>query len=209
MSGIQTSSRCRRARRLSWAARVIVGVEDIVLQYLPSDDDHFFGTPAISSDRSSSEDKSSLQLSTKVPCVADSWSDSNSSSSESISYCTEEIDFSVDGDDSEEEPANEKTTVNMGQDVSDGCTCRCKDHNHFNVRAAQTLVTVERQMRETRGRDMDKLMFVIGMLTASQNEAAVTHHAKLLLVLRVHVLRLNTQSRTSLFANQCSVPFIG
>ena len=82
--------------------------------------------------------------------------------------------------------------MNMGQDVSDGCTCRCKEHNHFNVRAAQTLVTVERQMRETRGRDKDKLL--LGMLTASQNEAAVTHHDKLLLVLRVHVLRLNAQS---------------
>ena len=177
-----------------------------VLQYLPSDDDNFFGTPEISSDRSSSEDESSLQLSTKVPRVADSWSDSNSSSSESSSCGTEEIDFSGNGDDSEEEPANEKTTVNMDQDVSDGCTCRCKDHNHFTVRAAQTVVTVERQMRETRGRDKDKLL--LGMLTASQNEAAVTHHTKLLLVLRVHVLRLNTQSRTSLFANQCSVAFI-
>ena len=60
VSGIQTSSRCRRARRLSCAERVIVGVEDIFLQYLPSDDDYFFGTPAISSDRSSSEDESSL-----------------------------------------------------------------------------------------------------------------------------------------------------
>ena len=53
-------------------ARVIVGVDDNVLQYLPSDDDNFFGTPAISSDRSSSEDESSLQLSTKVPRVDDS-----------------------------------------------------------------------------------------------------------------------------------------
>ena len=192
---------------MSCAARVIVGVDDNVLQYLfPSDDDNFFGTPAISSYGSSSEDELSLQLSTKVPRVADSWSDSNSSSSESSSYGTEERDFSGDGDDSEEEPANEKTTVNMDQDVSDGCTCRCKDHNHFTVRAAQTLVTVERQMRQMQGRDKDKLL--LGMLTASQNEAAVTHHAKLLLVLRVHVLRLNTQSRTSLFASQCSVALI-
>ena len=114
------------------------------------------------------------------------------------------MDFS--GDDSEEEPANEKTTVNVDQDVSDGCTCRCKDHNHFTVRAAQTLVTVEPEMRETRDRDKDKPF--IRMLTASQNEAAVTHRAKLLLVLHVHVLCLNTQSRTSLFANQCSVAFI-
>ena len=176
---------------MSCAARVIVGVDDNVLQYrFPSDDDNFFGTPAISSDGSSSEDELSLQLSTKVPRVANSWSDSNRSSSES-------------SDDSEEESANEKTTVNMDQDVSDGCTCRCKDHNHFTVRAAQTLVMVERQMREMQGRDKDKLL--LGMLTASQNEAAVTHHAKLLLVLRVHVLHLNTQSRTSLFASQCSV----
>ena len=138
--------------------------------------------------------------------MADSWSDSNSSSSEISSYSTEETDFSGDGDDSEQEPANEKTTVNMDQDVSDDCTCRCKDHNHFTVRAAQTLVTVERQMRETQGRVKNKLL--LGIWTASQNEAAVTHHAKLLLVLRVHVLRLNTQSRTNLFANQCSVVFI-
>ena len=62
---------------------------------------------------------------------------------------------------------------------------------------------VERQMRETRGRDKDKLL--LGMLTASQND---TNHAKLLLVLRVYVLRFNTQSRTSLFANQCSVVLI-
>ena len=39
----------------------------------------------------------------------------------------------------------------------DSCTCRCKDHNHFTVLAAQTLVTIERQMHETRGRDEDKL----------------------------------------------------
>ena len=190
---------------MSCAARVIVGVDDNVLQYLPSDDDNFFGTPSISSDRSSSEDESSFQLSTTVLRVADSWSDSNSSSSESSNYGTEEIDFSGDGDDSEEEPANEKMTVNMDQDESNGCTCRCKDHNHFTVRAAQTLLKVERQMRETRGRGKDKLL--LGMLTALQNEAAVMHHAKLLLVC-VHVLRLNTQSRTSLFANQCSVAFI-
>ena len=54
-----------------------------------------------------------LQLSTKVSREADSWSDSNSSSSESSSYSTGEIAFSGDGDDSEEEPANEKTMVNM------------------------------------------------------------------------------------------------
>ena len=137
--------------------------------------------------------------------MADSWSDSNSSSSESSRYSTEEVDFSGDGDDSEEEPANEKTT-NINQDVSDGCTCRCKDHNHFTIRTAQTLGTVERQMRETRGRDKNKLL--LGMLTASQNEAAVTHRTKLLLVLRIHVLCLNAQSRTSLFASQCSVAFI-
>ena len=97
--------------------------------------------PAISSDRSSSEDESSLQLSTKVARVADSWTASNSSSSASSSSFTEEIDFSGDGNDSEDKPANEKTTVNMDQDVSDGCTCWCKDHNHFTVRS---LVTVER-----------------------------------------------------------------
>ena len=101
-------------------------------------------TPVISSDRSNSEDESSLQLSTMVPRVAYSWTASNSSSSESSSDGTEEMDFSGNGDDSEEEPANEKTTVNMDRDVTDGCTCRCKDHNHFTVRAAQTLVTVER-----------------------------------------------------------------
>ena len=101
-------------------------------------------TPGISSDRSSSEYESSLQLSKKVARVADSWTASNSSSSESSSSVTEEIDFSGDGNDSEDKPANEKTTVNMDQDVSDGCTCWCKEHNHFTVRAAQTLVTVER-----------------------------------------------------------------
>ena len=72
-------------------------------------------------------------------------------------------------------PQTEKTTVNMDQDVSDSCTCRCKDHNHFTFRAALTLFTVERQMRETRGCDKDKLFS--GMLTALQNEAAVTHNA--------------------------------
>ena len=160
---------------MSCAATAIVGVDDNVLQYLPSDD-------ASNLQRQHrSEDESSLQLSTKVPPgAADSWSDSISSSSESSSYRTEEIYFSGDGDDSEEEPSNEKTMVNMDQDVSDGCTCRCKDHNHFTVRAAQTLVTVERQMRETRGRNKDKLL--LGMLTALQNEAAVKHYAKLLLV---------------------------
>ena len=76
--------------------------------------------------------------------MADSWSDSNSSSSESSSLCTKELDFAGDGDDSEEEPANEKTMVNMDQDVSDGCTCMCKDYNHSTVRAVQTLVKVER-----------------------------------------------------------------
>ena len=121
------------------------------------------------------------------------------------SYGTEEIDFSGDGHDTAE-PANEKTTANMDQDESDGCTCRCKDHNHFNVGAAQTLVTVERQMCKMRGRDKDKLL--LGVLTALQNEAAVTHDAKLLLMLRVNVLHLNTQSRTSLYANQCNVAFI-
>ena len=124
---------------MSCAARVIGGVDDNVRQYLLSDDDNLFGKPAISSNRSSSEDESSLQLSTKVPRVADSWSNSNSSSYESCSYGTEEIGFSGDGDDSEEEPANEKTTVNMDQDVSDGCTRTCKVRNHFTVRAAQTL----------------------------------------------------------------------
>ena len=61
--------------------------------------------------------------------------------------------------------------MNVGQDVSDGCTCRYKDHNHFTVRAAHTLVTVERQMRGTRGCDKDKLL--LGVLAGSQNEAAV------------------------------------
>ena len=37
-----------------------------------------------------------------------------------MSSSTEEIDFSGDGIDSEDKPANEKTTVNMDQDVSDG-----------------------------------------------------------------------------------------
>ena len=50
-------------------------------------------TPALSSDRSSSEDESSLRLSTKVPRVAYSWTTSNSSSSESSSSGTEEMDF--------------------------------------------------------------------------------------------------------------------
>ena len=88
--------------------------------------------------------------------------------------------------------------VNMDQYVSDGCTCGCKDHNDFTVWAAQTLVTVERQMSQARGHDKDNIL--LGMLTASQNDA----DAKLLLVLHVHVLRWNTQSRTSLFASQCS-----
>ena len=35
--------------------------------------------------------------------MADSWGDSNSAFSESSSYGTEEIDFSSDGDDFEEE----------------------------------------------------------------------------------------------------------
>ena len=74
-------------------------------------------TPGISSDRSSSEYASFLQLSTKVARVADSWTASKSSSSESSSSITEEIDFSGDGIDSEDKPANEKTTVNMDQDV--------------------------------------------------------------------------------------------
>ena len=122
------------------------------------------------------------------------------------SYGTEEIYFSGDGYGTEEEPANEKTTANMDQDESDGCTCRCKDHNHFTDGALQTLVKVERQMCKIRGHVKDK--FLLGVLTASQSEAAVTHHAKLLLVLRVHILHLNTQSRTSLYANQCNVAFI-
>ena len=50
-------------------------------------------TPAISSGRSSSEDESSLRLSITVPRVAYSWTTSNSSSSESSSYGTEEMDF--------------------------------------------------------------------------------------------------------------------
>ena len=62
------------------------------------------------------------------------------------------------------------------------------------------------QMCDTPGRDKDKLL--LGMLTALQNEAAVKHYAKLLLVLRVHALHLNTQSRNSLLSNQCSVAFI-
>ena len=181
-------------------------MDDSVLQHLPSDVDNFFGTPAIFSDGSRSQDELSLQLSMNIPHMADSLSNSNSSSSESSSYGTIEINFSGDSDDSEEEPENEKTTMNMDQNVSDGCTCRCKDHHHFTVWAAQTLVTVERQMEKTRGLDKDKLL--LEMLTASQNETAVTHHAKLLLVLRVHVLRLNAQSRTSPFASQCSLAFI-
>ena len=68
------------------------------------------------------------------------------------------------------------------------------------------LVKVDRQMHEMRGCDKDK--HSLGMLTASQNEVAVTHHAKFLLVLRVQVLHLNTQLRTSLFASQCSVAFM-
>ena len=62
--------------------------------------------------------------------------------------------------------------MNMDQDASDGSTCRCKGHNHFTVRAAQTLVIADHQMRKTRGRDKDKLL--LGMLTASHNEAAVS-----------------------------------
>ena len=83
---IQTSSHWRWPRHLSCSARVIVGVDDNALQYLPSYDDNVFGTPAIANDRSSSEDEWSLQLSAKVPRVAVSWSDSNSSSSESCCY---------------------------------------------------------------------------------------------------------------------------
>ena len=156
---------------MSCDARAIVGVDDNVPQKLPSDDDNFFGTPPISSHRSSRQDESSLQPATKVPRVADRWSDSNSSSSESSSYCTEVIDFSGDGGDSEEEPANEKMTVNMDQDESNGCTCRCKDHDHFIVRAAHTLVKVERQMRETRGRDKDNLLLERGGCHAPRQAA--------------------------------------
>ena len=56
-------------------------------------------TTTIFSNMSISEDELSLQLSTKVRRVANSWSDSNNSSSESSSYGTEERDFSSDGDD--------------------------------------------------------------------------------------------------------------
>ena len=82
VSAVQTRSRRRQARRSSCAARVIVGADEDVLQYLQSDDDSFFGAPEISTDSSNSEDESFLQPAAKVPRVADSWSDSSSSSSE-------------------------------------------------------------------------------------------------------------------------------
>ena len=66
-------------------------MDDNVLQYLRSDDNNAFGTPAISSEWSSSEDESSLQLSTKVPRVADSWSASISSYPESSTVVADEI----------------------------------------------------------------------------------------------------------------------
>ena len=173
-SAVQTRSRRRQARRSSCSARVIVGADEDVLQYLQSDDDSFFGAPEISTDSSSSEDESFLQPAAKVPRVADSWSDSSSSSSETGSEASEENFVSDDSDESDDEPANEKTMVDMEEDLSAGCGC--KEHNHFTALPTQTLVTTERQMREVQGRDKDTLL--LGILTASQNEDAVKHHGR-------------------------------
>ena len=174
VSAVQTRSSRRQARRSSCAARVIVGADEDVLQYLQSDDDSFFGAPEISSDSSSSEDESFLQPAAKVPHVADSWSDSSSSSSETGSEASEENFVSDDSDESDDESANEKTMVDMEEDLSVGCGC--KEHNHFTALPTQTLVTMERQMREVQGRDKDTLL--LGILTASQNEDAVKHHGR-------------------------------
>ena len=64
--------------------------------------------------------------------------------------------------------------VDMEEDLSAGCGC--KEHNHFIALPTQTLVTMERQMREVQGRDKDTLL--LGILTASQNEDAVKHHGR-------------------------------
>ena len=66
VSAVQTRSRRRQARRSSCAARVIVGADEDILQYLQSDDDSFFGAPEISTDSSSSEDESFLQPAAKT-----------------------------------------------------------------------------------------------------------------------------------------------
>ena len=62
----------------------------------------------------------------------------------------------------------------MEEDLSAGCGC--KEHNHFTALPTQTLVTMERQMREVQVRDKDTLL--LGILTASQNEDAVKHHGR-------------------------------
>ena len=97
----------------------------------------FFGAPEISTDSSSSEDESFLQPAAKVPRVADSWSDSSSSSSETGSEASEENFVSDDSDDSDDEPANEKTMVDMEEDLSAGCGykpfCRLENRDSFDA----------------------------------------------------------------------------
>ena len=73
----------------------------------------------------------------KVPRVADSWSDSSSSSSETGSEASEENFVSDDSDESDDEPANEKTMVDMEEDLSAGCGykpfCRLENRDSFDA----------------------------------------------------------------------------
>ena len=167
--GVITRS-ARRARRRcsSFAVREIVGAEDDVLEIPHSDDDTFFEGD-VSSDSSSFSEvpDETNEPSAKVPRLADDWSESEV---EDESEPDDDDDVSEQNDGAEESTA-EMTVADIERAVAEGCGCR--NENHFSALPAQSIVTIQRQVREAKSRDKD--IFLLGMLTAGQHEEEIAH----------------------------------
>ena len=161
------SARRARRRRSSFAAREIVGAEDDVLEILHSDDDTFFGDVSSDSSTFSEVPDETDEPSAKVPRLADDWSESEV---EDESEPDNDDDVSEQNDGAEESTA-EMTVADIERAVAEGCGCR--NENHFSALPAQSIVTIQRQVREAKSRDKD--IFLLGMLTAGQHEEEIAH----------------------------------
>ena len=151
---VARSARHARCRRSSFAAREIVGAEENVLEILHSDDDTFFGED-VSSDSSSFSEvpKETDEPRAKVPRLAYYWSESEV---EDESEPDDDDDVSEQNDRAEDSTA-EMTVADIERAVAEGCGCR--NENHFSALPAQSIVTIQRQVREAKSRDKDKSFY--------------------------------------------------
>ena len=65
----------------------------------------------------------------------------------------------------------EMTVADIERAVAEGCGCR--NENHFSALPAQSIVTIQRQVREAKSRDKD--IFLLGLLTAGQHVEEIAH----------------------------------